>query len=222
LCFRGCARAFSFSGLLLFHRKVDYAPGGAERSDPRLPTPLGAPDTPRRPAPPFPVRARSRRARRPPAPPVARAVLAIMEGEDDGCGRGANPARLRWAVNTARWAPEGDHLGAEFQFLLTLIPPHERADCLKMVHMPDKKRALVSRLLQRQACANVMQMPHDSVLISRTKARKPFLANPRALPHAPNFNFNVSHEGDFVVLASEPHAICGRGASITPPLSTST
>jgi 4'-phosphopantetheinyl transferase len=27
--------------------------------------------------------------------------------------------------------------------------------------------------------------------------------------HAPNFNFNVSHEGDFVVLASEPLCVCG-------------
>lgn len=29
------------------------------------------------------------------------------------------------------------------------------------------------------------------------------------LPEAPNFNFNVSHEGHFVVLASEPHTVCG-------------
>ena len=34
---------------------------------------------------------------------------------------------------------------------------------------------------------------------------------PNALrcPHTPNWNFNVSHEGDFVVLASEPVCICG-------------
>jgi phosphopantetheinyl transferase len=29
------------------------------------------------------------------------------------------------------------------------------------------------------------------------------------VPGAPNFNYNVSHEGHFVVLASEPHTICG-------------
>jgi hypothetical protein len=29
------------------------------------------------------------------------------------------------------------------------------------------------------------------------------------LPEAPNFNYNVSHEGHFVVLASEPHTVCG-------------
>ena len=124
----------------------------------------------------------------------------------------SNPARLRWAVNVERWRPEGDHEGAEFAFLLTLLPPHEREDCLKMRFMPDKKRALVSRLMQRAACSRVASLPHDDVVIHRTKGRKPFLArapNRPPLPHAPNFNFNVSHEGDFVVLASEPHAICG-------------
>ena len=124
----------------------------------------------------------------------------------------SNPARLRWAVNVERWRPEGDHEGAEFAFLLTLLPPHEREDCLKMRFMPDKKRALVSRLMQRAACSRVASLPHDEVVIHRTKGRKPFLArapNRPPLPHAPNFNFNVSHEGDFVVLASEPHAMCG-------------
>jgi phosphopantetheinyl transferase len=33
--------------------------------------------------------------------------------------------------------------------------------------------------------------------------------------HAPNFNFNVSHEGDFVVLASEP--LCLVGVDVSAP-----
>ena len=134
----------------------------------------------------------------------------------DGCGSkaGDSQARLRWAVNIAKWHPEGDHEGAEFQFLLHLLPANEREDCLKMRFMPDKKRAIVSRLLQRAACAHVTSIPFERIVIKRTKGRKPFLADiseaqPPRLPHAPNFNFNVSHEGDFVVLASEPSAICG-------------
>jgi 4'-phosphopantetheinyl transferase len=78
-----------------------------------------------------------------------------MAGERDGGvasgSQADHPARLRWAVNTERWNPEGDHEGAEFTFLLSLLPQHEREDCLRFVHMPDKKRALVSRLLQRAA-----------------------------------------------------------------------
>ena len=120
-----------------------------------------------------------------------------------------NPARLRWAVNVERWRPAGDDEGAEFAFLLRLLPSHEREDVLKMRLVMDKKRALVSRLLQRAACARVAGIAWPDVVIARTRGRKPFLANAIALPHAPNFNFNVSHEGDFVVLASEPVAMCG-------------
>ena len=69
---------------------------------------------------------------------------------------------------------------------------------------------LPCRLLQRAACARVTSAPHASIEIRRTKGRKPFLASPLPDPAlAPNFNFNVSHEGDFVVLASEPVAVCG-------------
>ena len=138
---------------------------------------------------------------------------AMADERDPGAASGSatdHPARLRWAVNTERWSPSGDHEGAEFGFLLSLLPRHEREECLKFVHMPDKKRALVSRLLQRAACARVTSAPHASIEIRRTKGRKPFLASPLPDPAlAPNFNFNVSHEGDFVVLASEPVAVCG-------------
>lgn len=59
----------------------------------------------------------------------------------------------------------------------------------------DQKRALVSRLLQRQCVAVAFGIPWEKVLIKRTKGRKPFVIS-KGLDktHAPNFNFNVSHE----------------------------
>ena len=59
----------------------------------------------------------------------------------------------------------------------------------------DQKRALVSRLLQRQCVSAAMGIAWESVLIKRTKGRKPFATN-KGLDRsqAPNFNFNVSHE----------------------------
>ena len=59
----------------------------------------------------------------------------------------------------------------------------------------DQKRALVSRLMQRQCVAVALGIPWEKVLIKRTKGRKPFVIN-KGLDktHAPNFNFNVSHE----------------------------
>ena len=58
----------------------------------------------------------------------------------------------------------------------------------------DQKRALLSRLLQRR-CVNVgLGVPWGKVRIKRTKAKKPFVVGVPDRQHAPNFNFNVSHE----------------------------
>jgi 4'-phosphopantetheinyl transferase len=85
---------------------------------------------------------------------------------------------------------------------------------MKFRFTADQKRALVSRLLQRRACFEATGVPWKSVSIARTKGGKPFMANkpmggaaPASL--APNWNFNVSHEGKYVVLAAEPNALCG-------------
>eukprot|EP00746_Dinoflagellata_sp_MGD_P011505 gnl/MRDRNA2_/MRDRNA2_124152_c0_seq1.p1 gnl/MRDRNA2_/MRDRNA2_124152_c0~~gnl/MRDRNA2_/MRDRNA2_124152_c0_seq1.p1 ORF type:complete len:336 (+),score=65.24 gnl/MRDRNA2_/MRDRNA2_124152_c0_seq1:91-1098(+) len=116
----------------------------------------------------------------------------------------------RWAVNIDDWDPEGAENGPEFQFLLSLIREEtDRAQVMKYIHYEDKKRALMSRLLMRCAAAEVLGLKSFSqVEMKRTKGKKPFLASP--LPKDfPNFNCNVSHEGSWVVLASDPLAVCG-------------
>lgn len=74
---------------------------------------------------------------------------------------------------------------------------------------PDRKRALVSRLLQYRCCEKAVGIPWESVNIKRTKGSKPFLANSQRPEGLLNFNFNVSHEGNFVALVSEPVCVCG-------------
>ena len=65
------------------------------------------------------------------------------------------------------------------------------------------------------ACHEAYGVPHTAALIQRTKGGKPYLA---ARPDTalagtpdpgPNWNFNVSHEGHYVVLAAEPLLLCG-------------
>eukprot|EP00241_Pyramimonas_parkeae_P007284 CAMPEP_0114234862 /NCGR_PEP_ID=MMETSP0058-20121206/5934_1 /TAXON_ID=36894 /ORGANISM="Pyramimonas parkeae, CCMP726" /LENGTH=303 /DNA_ID=CAMNT_0001346567 /DNA_START=65 /DNA_END=976 /DNA_ORIENTATION=- len=123
----------------------------------------------------------------------------MTEGFDKSC------YRLRWAVNSSRWEPEE----MEWRFLLGLLPEDERTAVLRFKFVDDQKRALISRLLQRRCCEVAMGMSWDEITIKRTKGRKPFLANLTHVPEAPNFNYNVSHEGNYVVLASEPVAVCG-------------
>jgi len=83
---------------------------------------------------------------------------------------------------------------------------------MKFKFVADQKRALLSRLLQRRACFEVAGVAYGEVAIERTKGGKPFMSNKTAAGarSAPtNWNFNVSHEGMYVVLASEPTMLCG-------------
>mmetsp|Transcript_47803 Transcript_47803/g.120659 ORF Transcript_47803/g.120659 Transcript_47803/m.120659 type:complete len:296 (+) Transcript_47803:194-1081(+) len=114
-------------------------------------------------------------------------------------------ACFRWAVNIRNWEPSH----SEWTFLLRLIPQEERQDVERFMQRADQKRALVSRLMQRRAASRALGIPFEAVTIKRTKGRKPFVSNSVDRSSTPNFNFNVSHEGDFVVLASEPLCICG-------------
>ena len=55
-------------------------------------------------------------------------------------------------------------------------------------------RIAACRLLQRKCVAEVLGVQHADVIIKRTKGGKPFAAGGPPRPHAPNFNFNISHE----------------------------
>mmetsp|Transcript_97851 Transcript_97851/g.301685 ORF Transcript_97851/g.301685 Transcript_97851/m.301685 type:complete len:362 (-) Transcript_97851:43-1128(-) len=127
---------------------------------------------------------------------------------------GAGVGRLRWAVNSSEWKPAGEKDGKEFQFLVSLIrEPSERESVSKFVRFVDQKRAVLSRLLVRRACAAVLGLSSfKAIEIARTKGKKPFLRCPRPPPERPdlgNFNFNVSHDGRWVVLASDPLRLVG-------------
>jgi len=78
---------------------------------------------------------------------------------------------------------------------------------LRFFQASDRKLAIVGRLLARKACSEACGIPFDELQIKRTKGKKPFLAN--ATPELPCFNFNISHEGGMVVLASEPSCVVG-------------
>eukprot|EP00933_Yihiella_yeosuensis_P057243 TRINITY_DN5690_c0_g1_i1.p1 TRINITY_DN5690_c0_g1~~TRINITY_DN5690_c0_g1_i1.p1 ORF type:complete len:468 (+),score=90.51 TRINITY_DN5690_c0_g1_i1:46-1449(+) len=135
--------------------------------------------------------------------------IALKERKVVGPGSGY---RHRWAVNIEDWKPLGEHEGLEFKFLLSLIREEEdQKAVLKFKFFDDKKRALLSRLLVRRSSSSALNMTNfDHVTIKRTKGRKPFLAAPLTpKDEAPNWNVNCSHEGSWVVCASEPTCVAG-------------
>ena len=153
---------------------------------------------------PAPAPAPSPAAAPAPAPPDVPPTAAPPDG------------RLRWVVDITAWEP-GE---AEWAALLRQLPEVDSTKVMKYRFRDDQKRAMASRLLQRRASADVFGIAPAAVRIERTKGSKPYLANPRknsprqpaaaaAAAAAPNWNFNVSHEGNFVVLAAEPLLLCG-------------
>ena len=104
-------------------------------------------------------------------------------------------ARQRWAVVASHWSPPPQ----AFEYLLSLLPAEEREQCNRFRQAEDRKRALVSRLLARAAAAAALRLqPFSTEALvgwARTRGGKPYVASPLPRPpHAPNWNYSVSHE----------------------------
>ncbi|KAH6829652.1 hypothetical protein C2S53_011431 [Perilla frutescens var. hirtella] len=111
----------------------------------------------------------------------------------------------RWIVDISNWKPSPHH----FNLAITLLPFHEHSSITRFVKLEDRKRALVSRLLQYALVHQVLGIPFDEIIIRRTPEGKPFLVCDSVKSGFPNFNFNVSHHGDYVAIASEPICVVG-------------
>jgi len=79
--------------------------------------------------------------------------------------------------------------------------------CLIGKNNPDAKSALLGRLVIRYAIHKELGIPFSEMQFGRTKENKPFLKN--KISKYLNFNFNISHAGEWVVFASEPFNIVG-------------
>ncbi|CAN6330423.1 unnamed protein product [Urochloa humidicola] len=106
----------------------------------------------------------------------------------------------RWLVDITRWRLSPD----QFDAAAALLPSHERPAIARFVKEDDRKRALVSRLLQYSLVHHVLRIPLHQIDICRTPEWKPYLENCSTFP-----NFNTSHQGDYVGIASEPLCLVG-------------
>ncbi|KAK4403965.1 hypothetical protein Sango_0765100 [Sesamum angolense] len=98
----------------------------------------------------------------------------------------------RWVVDIAEWEPSSD----DFSQAMALLPHHEYASITRFVKLEDRKRALVSRLLQYALVHQVLGITFDDIVIRRTPEGKPFLVGENVKLGFPNFNFNVSHHAE--------------------------
>ncbi|KAM4043976.1 L-aminoadipate-semialdehyde dehydrogenase-phosphopantetheinyl transferase-like isoform 1-T1 [Anomaloglossus baeobatrachus] len=105
---------------------------------------------------------------------------------------------VRWAFPCARWAPGRE----DWSLCARCVQPEEAQRIAHFMFTRDAKAAMAGRLLIRKLIAEKLQIPWDKIVLDRTAKGKPFLVS-GAPPHLTNFSFNVSHQGDYAVLAAE-------------------
>ncbi|NWI21629.1 ADPPT transferase, partial [Crypturellus soui] len=111
---------------------------------------------------------------------------------------------VRWAFPCGAWRPRRD----EWLLAARLVQREERERLGRFVFTRDAKAALAGRLLIRKLIAEKLCIPWNEICLQRTSKGKPFLAND--IPSTcSNYNFNVSHQGDYAVLAAEPELQVG-------------
>ncbi|VDP06984.1 unnamed protein product [Soboliphyme baturini] len=96
---------------------------------------------------------------------------------------------LRWAFRLSCWEPSF----AEWKCTLQSI-------------QKDALAAAAGRLLLRQALRRCLNINWENVILERTEKGKPVLAVDSG---ACDISFNISHHGDFVVLATSTSCSCG-------------
>ncbi|KAJ8280441.1 hypothetical protein GJAV_G00054600 [Gymnothorax javanicus] len=106
---------------------------------------------------------------------------------------------VRWVFRCASWNPSE----TEWLFAARCVQTEEKERIGQFVFAKDAKLAMAGRLLMRKLISEQVGISWDQIHLERTARGKPFLANPPPASESQKWNFNVSHQGDFAVLAAE-------------------
>ncbi|XP_054458551.1 L-aminoadipate-semialdehyde dehydrogenase-phosphopantetheinyl transferase [Anoplopoma fimbria] len=111
---------------------------------------------------------------------------------------------VRWAVRCGSWAPTR----SDWLFAARCIQREEKDRIGQFVFAKDAKSAMTGRLLLRKFVNERMGIPWAEIRLERSPRGKPYLAAPLKVspdsdPKPPAWSFNLSHQGDYAVLAAE-------------------
>lgn len=108
------------------------------------------------------------------------------------------PNRVRWVFDCGNWFPsENDWSKASRS-----IQIEEKERIGRFVFKRDAKRSIIGQLMIRKFLSEATQLPWSQIKTKRDQNNKPIM-------EGMNFNFSVSHDGNFVVLAGEENSIVG-------------
>ena len=100
----------------------------------------------------------------------------------------------RWVFDCFSWKP----IHSQLLMLTSAIQAEEKDRIGKFVFMRDAKSSLIGRLLMRKYIHNSLDVQWNQIKILRDELGKPYYNH----DHFP-INFNISHQGRYVVLAGE-------------------
>ncbi|KAL2095880.1 hypothetical protein ACEWY4_008028 [Coilia grayii] len=107
---------------------------------------------------------------------------------------------VRWAFRCGSWSPTR----AEWLLAARCVQREEKERIGQFVFAKDAKSAMAGRLLIRKLVSEKMGIVWDQIRLERTARGKPVVANPIADAGHQRWSFNVSHQGDYAVLAAAP------------------
>jgi phosphopantetheine--protein transferase-like protein len=104
-----------------------------------------------------------------------------------------NNHNVRWAFNASAWAPTEQEIFKASSF----IQLEEKDRISRFVFVNDAKSSLLGRLMMRRFVNLSTSMPYNEIKFGRDCHGKPYLLGAGDIP----LSFNISHQGDYVVLA---------------------
>ncbi|XP_010892044.2 L-aminoadipate-semialdehyde dehydrogenase-phosphopantetheinyl transferase [Esox lucius] len=108
---------------------------------------------------------------------------------------------VRWAFRGGSWTPTR----SEWLLASRCVQREERERIGQFMFSKDAKSAMAGRLLLRRLVCEKIGVPWADFHLERTPRGKPYLAS----PEAGGWSFNLSHQGDYTVLAAEQGLLVG-------------
>ncbi|XP_068441346.1 L-aminoadipate-semialdehyde dehydrogenase-phosphopantetheinyl transferase isoform X2 [Clinocottus analis] len=117
---------------------------------------------------------------------------------------------VRWAFRCGSWTPSR----SDWLFAARCVQREEKDRIGQFVFAKDAKSAMAGRLLLRKCVCERMGIPWSEIRLERSPKGKPYLAAPMKVSPDPGsghpaWSFNLSHQGDYAVLAAEQGAQVG-------------
>ncbi|CAF91500.1 unnamed protein product, partial [Tetraodon nigroviridis] len=107
---------------------------------------------------------------------------------------------VRWAFRCRSWTPSR----SDWLFAARCIQQEEKERIGQFMFAKDAKSAMAGRLLLRRFVCEKIGVPWSEIRLERSPRGKPYLASaPEGSSNSVGWGFNLSHQGDYTVLAAE-------------------